>query len=298
MRRLLGPHGAEDETAPNWGGFAKSLGVLAVMGLAMVCSTATLASAPVRTVIRADSPDHPLIFFGDGQLRVRTLLFGFVFVGWAAIALVLTRAWHGVRVARRTALQVAAYVGLALTLMLLVAGGLSAIPGGSSGGAFAIYVGLSMAVSVLGAYVVARATRLVTGRPKPLLSRSMLLWGACWVLIQQMLEHLRLMADSEVLATGVIPGVARAAHTFAPELVLAWQLPVGLAVAAWFVRTHSAPSTELMDRTDEARSWGKALVLVATALLLLGVAISAIERNRVPADELEVIPTDPEDNEQ
>jgi hypothetical protein len=52
-----------------------------------------------------------------------------------------------------------------------------------------------------------------------------------------------------------------------------------------------------MDRTDVARSWGKAIVLVATALLLLGVAISSIERNRVPADELEVIPTDPEDNE-
>ena len=292
MRRLLGPHGAKAETAP-----LKSLGVLAVMAVAMVCSTATLASAPVRTVIRAVSPEHPLMFFGDGQLRVRTLLFGFVFVGWVSIALVVTRAWHGVRVARRTAVQTAAYVGLGLTLILLVAAGLSAIPRGSSRGAFGIYVGLSMAVSVLGAHVVARGTLLVTGRPKPLLSRSMLLWGACWVLIQQMLEHMRLLADSEVLATGVVPGVARVAHTFAPELVLAWQLPIGLAVATWFVRMHSAPTTERMDRTDVALSWGKAIVLVATALLLLGVAISSIERNRVPADELEVIPTDPEDNE-
>jgi hypothetical protein len=292
MRRLLGPHGAKDETAP-----LKSLGVLAVMAVAMVCSTATLASAPIRTVIRAVSPDHPLMFFGDGQLRVRTLLFGFVFVGWVSIALVVTRAWHGVRVARRTALQAAAYAGLGLTLILLVAAGLSAIPGGSSRGAFWIYVGLSMAVSVLGAYVVSRATLLVTGRPKPLLSRSMLLWGACWVLIQQMIEHIRLLADSEVLATGVVPGVARVAHTFAPELVLAWQLPIGIAIAAWFVRTHSAPTTAHMDRTDVALSWGKAVVLVATALLLLGVAISSIERNRVPADELEVIPSDPEDYE-
>jgi hypothetical protein len=292
MRRLPGPRGANHETAP-----LKSLGVLAVMALAMVCSTATLASAPVRTVIRAVSPEHPLMFFGDGQLRVRTLLFGFVFVGWVSIALVVTRAWHGVRVARRTGLQTAAYAGLGLTLILLVAAGLSAIPGGSSRGAFGIYVGLSMSVSVLGAYVVARATLLVTGRPKPLLSRSMLLWGACWVLIQQMLEHMRLLADSEILATGVVPGVTRVAHIFAPELVLAWQLPIGLAVATWFVRTHSAPTTQPMDRTDVARSWGKAIVLVATALLLLGVAISSIERNRVPADELEVIPTDPEDNE-
>ena len=141
--------------------------------LAMVCATATLASAPVRPVIRAVSSDHPLIFFGDGQLRVRTLLFGFVFVGWVSIALVVTRKWHGVRVARQTALQAAAYAGLALTLILLVGGGLSAIPGGSSRGAFGIYVGLSMAVSVLGAYVVTRAARRVTGRPKPLLSRSM-----------------------------------------------------------------------------------------------------------------------------
>jgi hypothetical protein len=290
MRRRLGPHGAKDETVS-----LKSLGVLAVMALAMVCSTATLASAPVRTVIRAVSPEHPLMFFGDGQLRVRTLLFGFVFVGWVSIALVVTRAWHGVRVARRTALQTGAYVGLGLTLILLVSAGLSAIPRGSSRGGFEIYVGLSMAVSVLGAYVVSRATLRVTGRPKPLLSRSMVLWGACWVLIQQMLEHLRLLADSDALATGVVPVVARAAHTFAPELVLAWQLPLGLAVAAWFVRTHSAPTTELMDRTDEARSWAKAIVLVASALLLLGVAISAIERNRVPADELEVIPTEPDD---
>lgn len=297
MRRLLGPHGAEDETAPlKVVGLAKSLGVLAVMSVAMVCSTATLASAPVRTVIRAVSPDRPLMFFGDGQLRVRTLLFGFVFVGWVSIALVVTRKWHGVRVSRPTALRAAAYAGLALTLLLLVAGGLSAIPGGSSRGAFGIYVGLSMAVSMLGASVVARATRLVTGRPKPLLSRSMLLWGACWVLIQQMLEHMRLLADAEALAAGVVPVVARAAHTFAPELVLVWQLPIGLAVAAWFVRAHSAPTTALMDRTDEARSWGKAIVLVAIALLLLGVAISAIDRNRVPPDELEVIPTDPEDN--
>ena len=292
MRRLLGPHGAKHETPP-----LKSFGVLAVMALAMVCSTATLASGPVRTVIRAVSPDHPLMFFGDGQLRVRTLLFGFVFVGWVSIALVVTRAWHGVRVARPTALQAAAYAGLGLTLILLVAAGLSAIPGGSSRGAFGIYVGLSVAVSVLGAYIVARGTLLVTGRPKPLLARSMVLWGACWVVIQQMLEHLRFQADSEALATGVIPGVARAAHTFAPELVLAWQLPLGLAVAAWFVRTHSAPTTELMDRTDEARSWGKAIVLVATALLLLGVAISAIDRNRVPADEQEVVPMDPEDDQ-
>jgi len=292
MRLLLGRHGAKNETAP-----LKSLGVLAVMALAMVCSTATLASAPVRTVIRAVSPEHPLMFFGDGQLRVRTLLFGFVFVGWVSIALVVTRAWHGVRVARRTAVQTAAYVGLGLTLILLVAAGLSAIPGGSFPGAFGIYVGLSMAVSVLGAYVVTRATLLATGRPKPLLSRSMLLWGACWVLIQQMLEHIRLLADSEVLATGVVPGVARVAHTLAPELVLAWQLPLGLAIAAWFARRHSAPTAELMDRTDVARSWGKAIVLVAAALLLLGIAISAIERNRVPADELEVIPTDLEDYE-
>jgi hypothetical protein len=297
MRRLLGPHGAEDETAPlKVVGLAESLGVLAVMSLAMVCSTATLASAPVRTVIRAVAPDRPLMFFGDGQLRVRTLLFGFVFVGWASIALVVTRKWHGVRVARPTALRAAANAGLALTLLLLVAGGLSAIPGGSSRGAFGIYVGLSMAISVLGAHVVTRATRLATGRPKPLLSRSMLLWGACWVLIQQMLEHIRLLADAEALTAGVVPVVARAAHTFAPELVLAWQLPIGIAVAAWFVRTHSAPTTEFMDRTDVARSWGKAIVLVAIALLLLGVAVAAIDRNRVPADELEVIPTDPEDN--
>src|SRR3982751_782719 len=177
MRQLAGPHDAKDEAVflESVGGLAKSLGVLAVMALAMVCSTATLASAPVRTVIRAVSHEHPLMFFGDGQLRVRTLLFGFVFVGWVSIALAVTRAWHGVRVARRTALRTATSAGLALTLILLVAAGLSAIPRGSSRGGFGIYVGLTIAVSVLGAYVVSRATVLVTGRPKPLLSRSMAL---------------------------------------------------------------------------------------------------------------------------
>ena len=287
---------AKDETAPlkSVGVLVKSAGVLAVMTLAMVCSTATVASAPVRTVIRAVPGDHPLMFFGDGQLRVRTLLFGFAFVGWMSIALVLTRAWHGVRPVRRTAVQAAAFVGLGLTMILVAAAGLSAV---RASGTHAVYLGLTVAASALGAHIVARGTRQVTGRPKPLLTRSMFLWGVCWVGIQQVLEHLREAAAAPAVAAGVVPAGARVAHIFSPELVLAWQLPLGLAVAAWFLRTHSPPIPELRGPAAAARSWAKASVLVATALLLLGVAVSAIERNRVQVDELDVVPTDEPEGE-
>jgi hypothetical protein len=277
------------------------LGVVAVMGLAMVFATATLASAPVRILIHTGrlSVDHPLMFFGDGQFRVRSALFGLVFVAWISIALALTRSWHGFRPERRTAIQGATAVGLGQTLILLLAAALSGINlRAGSWVAFLVYLVVSATASVSGAYLVSRAAMFVTGRSEPLLSRSMFLWAAGWVGIQQTIEHSKVLAAAtDGAATGVVPGTVKIAHAFAPELVLAWQLPLGLAVAVWFARTHSRPAAKLKNRADAARWWGKATVLVGSVLLLLWVAVASIERNRVPLEEADVIEQPPEDVE-
>ena len=276
----------------------KLLGVVAVMALAMVFATATLASAPVRILIHTGhlSVDHPLMFFGDGQFRVRSALFGLVFVAWVSIALALTRSWHGFRPERRTAIRGAAAVGLGQTLILLVAAVLSGINiRASSGAASLVYVLVSATASVSGAYLVARAAMFVTGRSEPLLSRSMFLWAAGWVGIQQTIERSKVLAAAaDAAATDALPGAVKVAHAFAPELVLAWQLPLGLAVAVWFARTHSRRAAKLKHPADAARWWAKAIVLVGTVLLLLWVAVTSIERNRVPLDEADVVEQPPE----
>jgi hypothetical protein len=275
------------------------LGVVAVMALAMLFATATLASAPVGTLIHTGrlSVDHPLLFFGDGQFRVRSALFGLVFVAWVSIALVVTRPWHGFRPVRRTAIQGATAVGLGLTLILVVAAALSGINlRAGSWAAFLVYVVVSAAASVSCAYLVSRATMFVTGRSEPLLSRSMFLWAGGWVGIQQTIEHSKVLAAAaDAAATGAVPGAVKIAHAFAPELVLAWQLPLGLAVAVWFARTHSSPAAKLKNRADAARWWGKATVLVGSVLLLLWVAVASIERNRVPLEEADVVEQPPDD---
>jgi len=277
----------------------KPLGVVGVMGLAMVFATATLASLPVRTLIRAGriSAEHPLLFFGDGQLRVRSALFGLVFVAWVSIALAVTSTWHRFRPERRTAIEGAASLAVGLTIILVLA---AALPGVNlrpeSWAASVVYVAVSATASVGGAYLVARATMFVTGRSEPLLSRSMFLWAAGWVGIQQLIEHSKVLAASaDAATTSAVPGAVKVAHAFAPELVLAWQLPLGLAVAVWFARTHAKPAAKLKNRADAARWWGKATVLVGTALLLLCLAIMAIERNRVPIEEADVVEQPPED---
>ena len=278
------------------------LGVVAVMALAMVFATATLASAPVGTLIHTGrlSVDHPLMFFGDGQFRVRSALFGLVFVAWVSIALVVTRPWHGFRPDRRTAIQGATAVGLGQTLILLLAAALSGINiRAGSWVASLVYVVVTTTASMSGAYLLARAAMFVTGRSEPLLSRSMFLWAAGWVGIQQVIEHSRILAAAaDAAATGAVPGVAKVAHAFAPELVLAWQLPLGLAVAVWFARTHSRPAAKLKNRADAARWWGKATVLVGTVLLLLWVAVTSIEHNRVPIEEGDVVEQPPEEYDQ
>jgi hypothetical protein len=280
----------------------KLLGVVAVMGLAMVLATATLASAPVGTLIHTGrlSVDHPLMFFGDGQFRVRSALFGLVFVAWVSIALAVTRSWHGFRPERRTAIQGATAVALGQTLILLLAAALSGINiRAGSWAAFLVYIVVSATASVSCAYLLARATMFVTGRSEPLLSRSMFLWAAGWVGIQQMIERSKVLAAAaDAAATGAVPDAVKIAHAFAPELVLAWQLPLGLAVAVWFARIHSKPAAKLKNRADAARWWGKATVLVGSVLLLLWVAVTSIERNRLPLEEADVVEQPPEEFEQ
>jgi hypothetical protein len=214
-----------------------------------------------------------------------------------SIALVLTRRWHGFRAARPTAIEGAAAVGLGLTLILLLGAALSTLSvRHGSWVALLIYLAVSATASVSGAYLVSRATMFVTGRSEPLLSRSMFLWAAGWVGIQQMVERSKIAAAAaDAAATGAVPGAIKVAHSFAPELVLAWQLPLGLAVAVWFARTHSQPAAKLKNRVDAARWWGKATVLVGSVLLLLWVAVTAIEHNRVPIEETDVVEQPPEE---
>jgi len=186
-------------------------------------------------------------------------------------------------------------VGLGLTLILVVTAALPSVSfHHGSWAAWLVYVAVNGIASVSGAYLISRATMFVTARSEPLLSRSMFLWAAGWVGIEQMMERSRIVAAAaDAAAAGALPGTVagtvKVVHAFAPELVLAWQLPLGLAVAVWFSRTHSEPAARLKNRVDAARWWGKATVLVGSVLLLLWVAVTAIEHNRVPLEEGDVI---------
>ena len=80
--------------------------------------------------------------------------------------------------------------------------------------------------SALGARWVAAALTKLTGRTDRTLRRGMVSWGALWPFV------------------GLIAPAARNGGTawpyfdFSSGSVLAWQLPIGLASAAWFIRAE------------------------------------------------------------
>jgi hypothetical protein len=273
----------------------RMLGIVAVTALAMISATATLAFLPAGILIHTGrvSAVHPLAFFGDGHLRVRTALFGVVFVAWISIALAVTRTWHRFRPERRTAVQGAVAVALGQTVILLLAAALTGVKLRLGLWAAPIYLAVSELASLSGAYLLSRATMFVTGRSEPLLSRMMFLWAAGLVAVQLLVEDAR----TDAAASGALLGGARMARALAPAMVLAWQLPLGLAVAVWFARTRSVPASKIRTLADAARLWVKATVLVGSALLLLSLAIMALDRVRVPVNETDVIEQTPKEFE-
>ena len=81
--------------------------------------------------------------------------------------------------------------------------------------------------SALGARWVAAALKKLTGRSDRTLRRGMVLWGALWPFVG-------LIARAARISDNAWPF-----FDFRPGGLLAWQLPIGLASAAWFIRAES-----------------------------------------------------------
>ena len=274
--------------------------VLAAMFVAMVCSAATLASRSVQPLASSQNAliGHSLRLSVHGHLHLRSFLLGLVFSIWAAAAGVVARRWHTVRLSWPAALRGAAYVSVGQPLILLGAALCGAAVGrvtrSGSWIAFALAHLGTAAASALTAYVVARAARFMTGRRKPLLTQAMVIWGVAWVGLRQMIE--RSEAAGLTLA-GLLPATfppnARLEDAFAIGPLLSWQVPIGMALAVWFVRTNSTSEYEVSDGR-RARLWAKVAGVVATAVLLWWVGFAATEKAGVPVNETDVVP-DPDE---
>jgi hypothetical protein len=162
---------------------------------------------------------------------------GLFFALYAGGALFITTRWHRVVVAPRAAWIAMLLISLSfpalywggylLVVLVLVLEPLRypvdrQLP-------FMIY-GAMVLTSALGARWVAAALTKLTGRTDRPLRRGMVLWGALWPFV------------------GLIARAARISDTiwplfdFSPGSVLAWQLPIGLAGAAWFIRAERSCS--------------------------------------------------------
>ena len=149
----------------------------------------------------------------------------------------ITRRWHRVVVAPRTALVALLLVGLSfpalywggyrLVVLVLM---LEPLRSPVDRQLPFLICGSTLLMSALGARWVAAALTKLTGRSDRTLRRGMVLWGALWPFV------------------GLIAPAARYRDTawpffdFSPGSVLAWQLPIGLASAAWFIRAERSCS--------------------------------------------------------
>jgi hypothetical protein len=168
---------------------------------------------------------------------------GLLFALYAGGALFVTRRAHGVRVAPRAAWTAVLSVGVSFPV-LVWGGGLAAIPllfvakgitGRPWGGSSIPILGMATVASALGALWVAVTLKKLTGSAGPTLRRAMVAWGAAWPPI--------CLFGQQAVNWALTPGSAawRSSQQFnLPLLALAWQLPIGLASAAWFVRAGSA----------------------------------------------------------
>jgi hypothetical protein len=197
------------------------LSVISTMAIAMILSATT-----PQVWARLPLP-RPEIYLVRNSL-------GLLFALYAGGALFITRRWHRGAVRPRMALVVLLLIGLSfpalywggylLVMLVLTLFPLSypldrQLP--------VMVCGAMVLTSALGARWVAAALAKLTGRTDRTLRRGMVLWGALWPFV------------------GLIAPAARNGDTawpffdFSPGSVLAWQLPIGLASAAWFIRAKS-----------------------------------------------------------
>ena len=93
-----------------------------------------------------------------------------------------------------------------------------------------------MIASAAGARFVAAALRKMTGRSDPILRRAMWIWGACWPLLLYLYPPVG-RHDAERELTWLF---ARGHTWLGPFSILAWQVPISLACAIWFLRAAPA----------------------------------------------------------
>jgi hypothetical protein len=178
--------------------------------------------------------------FGE-SVGVLVLLYGggLFFALCAGGALFATRAFHGVRVAPRAALTALLSVGASFPV-LFWAGGLLGLPlaiaSEGHGHSSPVTIVLPMApASALGARWVAAVLANLTGRVDRTLRRAMVAWAAAWPLVG--------VAGQQVVRRALSPGSFAWLLFYdllSPGMVLAWQLPIGLACGVWFLRAGRA----------------------------------------------------------
>lgn len=157
---------------------------------------------------------------------------GLLFALYAAGALRLTRRWHDVSVAPGKI--PGAIIRISLAFPALLWGGILVVSLIIKEAAYPrieaqferLMYGAMVVTSALGARSVAGVLASLTGRVDRPLRRAMVVWGACWPLVHPLADRLQSGTGVSWLWFDL----------FAPGKLLAWQLPIGLACATWFVR--------------------------------------------------------------
>lgn len=143
---------------------------------------------------------------------------GFLFAAGVYLALLATRRWHGVG-ERVVALPSLVVVGISFPVLRRAAIYLTAVLEKLLGATAAPMYAAMMITSAIGAGLVATGMYWATGRRDRSLRRAMMAWGACWPLL-----HL------PPVGLGILDKAS----------LLAWHLPIGLACAAWVLRSPQA----------------------------------------------------------
>jgi hypothetical protein len=179
--------------------------------------------------------------FDPGILTVFIHGLGLFFALAAGGALFVTRHEHGVRVAPRAALTAVLSVGVSFPV-LYWAGMLLACPflrqtealhQLPSQFSWLPITGAMILSSALGARWVAATLTRLTGRDDRRLRAAMVAWGAAWPLLSLLAQQVARSAFTQ----GSL-GWLLFYDLFTPGTLGLWQLPIGFASAAWFLRAN------------------------------------------------------------
>jgi hypothetical protein len=167
---------------------------------------------------------------------------GLCFALYAGGALFVTRHHHGVRVATAAAWTAILSVGVSFPVLFWGGSLLVALPFKLAGERIAeswfpvLITGSMILSSALGARWVAATLTKLTGRADRTLAPAMTAWGAAWPLVCLLAQR----GARLVLRPGSFSWLLFY-DMFSPGMVLIWQLPIGLAGAAWFLRCGAGP---------------------------------------------------------